>query len=226
MIQDIRYSIRSLAKHPAFTAVAALVLALGFGINTALFSIVYSVFFKPLPVHAPHELVYLYWVVGTSNRRPSVMPFRDYEFFRDHSGAFRAMTAHWGVGIRMTADEQTDSLRGEWVLANYFDVLGVRPVLGRTFRPEEDQVSNTGLAIVISHELWKRRFGSDPGIIGKQVRINAWESHDRMFTVIGVTGPEFKGVSDPWTPSQFWVTFAQGRPEFLRSSAVAPIARL
>jgi predicted permease len=225
MGQDLRCSIRTLGRHRAFTAVAALVLALGFGINTALFSIVYSVFFKPLPVHAPHELVYLYWVVGISNRRPSVMPFRDYEVFRDHGGAFRAMTAHWGVGVRMTADDQTDTVRGEWVLANYFDVLGVKPMLGRTFRPEEDQVSNIDFAIVISHDLWTRKFRSDPAIIGQQVRLNAWERGDRMFTVVGVTGPQFTGVSDPWTPSQFWVTFAQSAPEFPRV-AVAPIARL
>ena len=225
MWQDIRYSIRMLARHRAFTAVAALILALGLGINTALFSVVYSVFFKPLAVQAPRELVYLLWIVGSVNRRPSAMPFADYKLFRDHGGAFASMTAHWGVGVRMTADEQTDVVRGEWVLANYFDVLGVKPALGRTFRPEEDQASNTGFAIVIGHELWTRRFGSDPAIVGKQVRLNAWQAHDRTFTVVGVTGPEFKGVSDPWTPSQFWATFAQGSPQFPRV-AIAPIARL
>src|SRR5687768_5357571 len=100
MIQDLRYSVRSLAKHPAFTLVAVLVLSLGLGINTALFSIVYTVFFKPLPVQAPGELLYLYWIAGTVNRRPGVMPFADYEFFRDHADAFTSSTAHWGLPVR------------------------------------------------------------------------------------------------------------------------------
>jgi predicted permease len=225
MIQDIRYSVRSLAKHPAFTSVATLVLALGLGINTALFSIVYSVFFKPLPVRAPDELTYLYWITGTVNRRPGVMPIQDYEFFRDHAGVFATSTAHWGVSVRMTADDQSDTVRGESVFANYFDVLGVQPALGRAFRPEEDQPSNTGLAIVISHDLWMRKFAGDPAIVGKTVRINRWQSRDQMFTVIGVMGPGFRGVSDPWTPTEFWATFAQSNPDF-RRSAIAPIMRL
>lgn len=87
MWHDLRYSVRTLAKHRAFTVVAVLVLALGLGINTALFSIVYSVFFKPLPVHAPEQLVYLYWMPGRQPR-PAVMQYSDYEFFRDHSEVF------------------------------------------------------------------------------------------------------------------------------------------
>jgi predicted permease len=225
MIQDIRHSIRTLAKHPAFTGVATLVLALGLGINTALFSLVYSVFFKPLPVQAPGELVYLYWIAGVANRRPHVMPYRDYEFFRDHADAFASSTAHWSIPVRMTAEDQSDSVRGEWVLANYFDVLGVEPMLGRTFRPEEDQVSNTDLAIVISHDLWMRKFKSDPAIVGREVRLNRWGQTDQIFTVVGVTPPGFRGVSDPWTPTQFWSTFAQSESRFPRSS-VAPILRL
>lgn len=226
MWQDLRYSVRVLVKHPAFTAVATLVLALGLGINTALFSIVYSVFFKPLPVHAPEELVYLYWMAGR-NPRAGVMPFPDYEFFRDHASAFTGTTAHWGISLRVTADDLTEMARGEWVLANYFDVLGVKPILGRTFRSEEDQVSNTDLAVVISHAFWSRRFNADPDIVGKPLRINRWGQLDQIFTIVGVTGPEFRGLSDPWTPTEFWTTFAQGISERdVRRAAIGPIARL
>jgi len=230
MLQDARYGIRSLTKTPGFTIVAVVVLALGIGINTALFSIVYSVFFRPLPVHAPQELVYLYWITGITNRRPMVMPYEDFAFFRDHAEAFTDLTAHWGNTVRFTADGETDMVRGERVFANYFELLGVKPVLGRTFRPEEDDLTNADLAVVISHSLWQRRFQGDPSIIGKQVRLHDWNS-EKHFTVIGVTGPEFRGVSEPWTPSQWWVTFAQGRgDEFRRFGSrrisVAPIGRL
>lgn len=226
MLHDLRYSVRVLAKHPAFTAVALLVLALGLGINTALFSIVYSVFYKPLPVHEPGELVYLYWITGQVNRRPSAMPYTDYEFFRDHAEAFSATTAHWGVPARITADDETDLVRGEWVLANYFEVLGIKPTLGRAFRSEEDQVSNPELAVVISHDLWVRKFKSDPAVVGRHVRVNRSQGRDRIFTVVGVAPPGFRGVSDPWTPSEFWITFAQGAPELPRGASLAPIARL
>ena len=143
------------------------------------------------------------------------MGYWQYEYLRDHSDAFAAITGHWGISSTMTADEQTDLIRGEAVFANYFDVLGVKPILGRAFRPEEDDVSNPDIAVVISHGLWTRRFNSSPDVIGKQIRMSDW-STTRHVTIVGVMGPGFNGASDPWTPSQYWVTFAQRLADYKR----------
>ena len=117
---------------------------------------------------------------------------------------FSGLTSHVGRLSVFSAGGETDRLQGELVTANYFDVLGVTPALGRTFLPEEDRVAATELAIVISHDLWKLWFRADPGVLGQKVHVD-----DRFFTVVGVTMPEFAGLSEPWTPSQFWVTQTQ-----------------
>lgn len=173
MWRDIRYSAQGLLRTPVFAATAVVILALGIGLNTALFSVVNSIFFKPPSVHAPRELAYLYWVNGTVNRRPFVMPAPDYEFFVTHNGAFEAVTAHWGVMSRLTVDGDTQVAWGENVRANYFDVLGVKPALGRALRLEEDGIATPDLAVVISHDLWTRRFHGSVDVIGKAVRIPA-----------------------------------------------------
>jgi putative ABC transport system permease protein len=206
--QDLRSSLRMLRRSPAFSVVAVLVLALGIGVNTALFGIVNAVFFRPLPVHAPEELVYLYQI--QANGRPFVTSFRDVEFFDGHyEKAFSGVTAHWGGSVIFSADGESDRTWGEFVTASYFDVVGVKPILGRTFRPEEDDVATTGLAVVISHDLWTRRFKNDPAILGKEVRLD-----DKVFAVVGVMGPQFVGLSDPFRPSRFWVVWAQRDPEY------------
>jgi predicted permease len=222
MLNDFRYALRTLRAARGFTAAAVLVLGLGVGINTALYTVVYAIFFRPLPVHAPDELVYLYWTLGKVGR-PHGLPGRHYEFFRDHNQAFSAIAGHWSTGARLTADGETDIVYGEMVTANYFEVLGVAPVRGRTFHAAEDSPATTDLAMVIGHDLWTRRFGSDPTIVGKQVRI-ANEAGERHFTIVGVMGEGFKGVSNIWRPSQYWVTYAQGRGD--GRYTIGPIARL
>ncbi len=209
MLQDLHYSVRLLAKHPTFVLTAALVLALGISINAALFSIVYAALFRPLPVQAPGELVYVYTVHPLQPDRPTIVDSLLYEYMRDHNEAFTSLTAHWGVTHIMTADGQTDSVRGEWVTGNYFDVLGVKAALGRTLRSSDDDLALTERSIVISHRLWVRRFKSEPEIIGKQIQLAPRSGDPVVFTIVGVVNREFKGVSDPWTPSDFWITSAQ-----------------
>jgi putative ABC transport system permease protein len=209
--QDILYSIRTLRRSPAFTTMAVLVLALGIGINTAVFSVVSAVFFRPLPVRAPEELVYLYQVPSRSER-PMVTGYHDLEFFDGHyDAAFSSMTAHWAMPTVVVTDEKAERVWGELVAANYFDVLGVKPARGRTFRPEEDDVSTPGNAVVISDDLWQRLFDREPNVIGRRVRLGS-----SFYEVIGVIGPEFTGITDPWQPSQYWVTatqfFGDGNP--------------
>jgi len=220
MRRDVRQVFRSLRKHPGFAIVSILVLALGVGANTSIFSIVNAVFFRPLPVHEPDRLMYIYWV-PKPGQRPFVTSYRDFQFLREHNEAFSDLTFHWRIGMGLSADGRTDAVLGESVDANYFDVLGVKPVVGRTFSPQEDDPSNSQNAIVISHKLWQRRFESDPSIIGKEVRVD-----DTPFSIIGVTQPGFDGVSDPWRPSQFWVTSVQRWPQEYMHYSVFPIGRL
>ena len=223
MPNDLRYSLRTLGAARGFTAAAVLVLALGIGINTALYTVVYSIFFRPLPVHAPEELVYVYWTPGGLRvPRPWVMSPVDFEFLRDHGEAFSGMTAHWQAVAPLTANDETEITTGEAVTANYFDVLGVRPILGRSFRPEDESPATTDHAIVISHELWTRRFDRDSSVLGRQVRIRS--DRERVFTIVGVMGEGFKGASNIWTPSQYWITLAHWSDA--RRFAIGPIARL
>ena len=214
-----------LTKSRGFSALAVAVLAAGIGITTALFSIAYAIFLRPLPVHAPEQLVYLYWIGGAfQDPRPAALGYPDYESFRDRPDAFSAVTAHWSLSTSIQVGEVTESVRGEVVFADYFDVLGVKPVLGRTFRPEEDDVANPEVAVVISHTLWMKQFQGRADVIGTRVRLS--DSTTRDATVVGVMPEGFSGVSDPWTPSQCWVTFAQRFGDLYRRIAVAPIARL
>jgi putative ABC transport system permease protein len=217
--RDACYATRLLVRSPAFAALGIVVIALGIGLNTAIFSVVNAVLFRPLPVQAPHELVYLYYTSPRMGLAPFV-GYRDCEFFRTNGQAFSGVAAHWGLRMRVAADGEAKSVAGERVSANYFDVLSVKATLGRTFLPQEDEPSTTERAAVISHDLWTRQFERDPAIIGKKVRVN-----DDEFTIVGVIGPEFHGVTDPWTPTHIWVTFVQAASDY-RSYGVGAIARL
>ena len=198
--QDLRYGLRSLRRSPAFSFVAILVLTLGIGVNTAAFSIVNALFFPKIAVQDPHPLVYLFQVGKYGQQQ--VTTTDDVKFFDGHyDKAFTAMTAHWGVSVALAANDETSLVFAETVLSNYFDVLGVKPVMGVGFRPEDDEPSNTNLSVVISHDLWARRFKSDPEIVGKQVRIE-----DRVISIVGVMGPEFVGLSEVWRPRRLWIT--------------------
>jgi putative ABC transport system permease protein len=219
MLNDFRYAVRTLTTARGFTLVAVSVLALGIGLNTALYSIVYSVFFRPLPVHEPDRLVYVYWMFGRSQQIGPIA-FRHVDFFRDHDEPFADVTAHVAGAARFTADGETEQIRGEKVLANYFDLLGVKPTLGRAFTTADDSPGDGDGAIVIAHSLWMRRFGGDPGVLGTKIRLNDWSS-ERHFTIVGVMGEGFKGVTGPWTPSQYWVTFGQSIDDPRRFSANA-----
>lgn len=210
--QDVKYGVRLMRRSPAFSITAALVLSLGIGVNTALFSIVNALFFKPLPVEAPEELFYLY----TKNEAGQVMASFDqtmFEYFASRAPDLADYTGHWGVRMPFSVDGETEVVSGEWVRGNYFDLLGVRAQLGRILGPSEDDPANPVIGIVISDRLWNRRFKRDPDVIGRQVRIRYFTA-----TIVGVAEPGFDGLSDPWNPSAFWASGLQmygaeyGRP--------------
>lgn len=223
--QDVRSSAITLRRRPAFAATSILVLALGIGVATAIFSVVNAVFFRSLGLERPEELVYLYQVLPR-HRQIAITGYPDLEFFRQGNTVFAGLTAHWGLSMPFTIDGQTTSLPGEQVAANYFDVLGVRPVLGRTFTSAEDDPATTELAIVISYGLWQRRFGSASDVVGRTVQVGGHYIGAKTFTVVGVAPADFRGLSDPWSPTEFWVTSVQYHGADYRTAGVGLIGRL
>src|SRR6185369_7358673 len=195
---DLRYGFRVLRASPGFAAVAVLSLALGIGANTSIFSVVNAALLRPLPVTEPDRLVFVY--NGSRESPYSVSSYPDYIDYRDKNEVFSDLLTYSSIVMSARADDQTDLLSGSIVSGNFFDALGVRAELGRTFLPEEDRTPNTHPVAVISHGLWQRRFGSDPGIAGQQLTLNG-----HQFTIVGVTpsgfeGPEVLGTNDIYVP--------------------------
>src|SRR5262245_27916714 len=156
LIRDLRYAVRILAKSPAFTVVAALLLALGIGANTAIFSLVDAFLLRMLPLKDPEQLVFVRAIRPNGSRTGS-FPYPTFEQFRDDNTSFAGMFAVDKSRISVTADSMPEVVRGDFVSGNYFDLLGVRALLGRTFNAEDDQIGKTP-ALVISHGYWTRRF--------------------------------------------------------------------
>src|SRR5262245_28096221 len=192
MFQDLRYGARMLLKSKGFTVVATLSLALGIGANPAIFSLIDAVLLKTLPVERPEQL---YFIQNVGRGRPDggAPPYPCFERFRDQSQSFTGMAAFGGMDPRLKIDGQIEEVRGQRVSGNYFSLLGVRAVLGRTFSPADDSVPGKGgpdgLVAVISYNYWTRRFGRDQAVVGKVVQLGA-----DPVTIIGVTQPEFYGL--------------------------------
>ncbi|HEX3528030.1 MAG TPA: ABC transporter permease [Thermoanaerobaculia bacterium] len=198
LMQDIRFAARQMARKPGITAFAVLSLALGIGVNSSIFSLVNAVLMRSLPAVRPAELVDVY-VGQTGEFRYATSSFPDYADLRTWNdtvsdlAAFNVTVATWDNGRR------TELLFGEEVTASYFDLLGLRPVLGRTFLPEEDATAGTHPVIVLGQRAWKQRFGGDPNIIGRSLKLNGMH-----FTVIGVAPEKLKG-SFPGVVSEFFM---------------------
>lgn len=198
-IQDLRYGVRMLVKSPGVTVVAVIALALGIGANTAIFSGVSAFLFRPLPVPAPEQLVRPF--EATEDRGPGGnFSYPDFVDYRDQSTVFEGIVAEDMVQAAISAQNQNDVIWGQVVSGNYFDVLRVKPILGRAFAPEEDKVPGAVAVMVMGHSLWQRRFASDPNIVGKTIELNS-----RTYNVIGVAPQSFKGTKfglslDFWVP--------------------------
>ncbi|MGH9940494.1 MAG: ABC transporter permease, partial [Blastocatellia bacterium] len=193
--QDLRYGARMLLKRPGFTLIAVITLALGIGANLTIFSFVDTMFFRPLPVREPYRLVN---VEATRNGVGYAYPV--YTHFRDHSKSFEALAAHYSTApLDMIAEGDSRVTNGAVVSANYFPMLGTRPLLGRFFLPEEDAAPDRNPVAVISHGMWLNRFGGDPSVLGKEIRLNG-----KAFTIIGVAPEEFQGVV-AGHPNEMWI---------------------
>src|SRR5258708_4825708 len=204
---DIRYGLRLLRKSPGFTLVAILTLALGIGANTAIFSSVDALLIRTLPYADPDRVV-MVWEDVTFAGFPHNTPAPgNYTEWTRLTRAFAGLAATRGASASLTGDGTPEQIAGRAVTPNFFAVLGVRPVAGRTFTDQEN-LSNTQV-VVISHGLWRRRYGSDPAIVGRTVLMN-----DSRYEVIGVMprGVVFRDRNiDYWTPISFSPSVAADR---------------
>jgi hypothetical protein len=196
LLQDLRYGFRRLIKTPGFTFIAVLSLALGIGANTAVFSLVNMILFRPLPVANPQEIVSVS-VVGKEGQF-AAFSYPNYLDFRDRNEVFSELLVSRFTPMSLSRSGNNEKVWGLLVSGNYFDALGVKPALGRTFLPEEDKTRLSHPVVVISHSLWQTRFGGDPSIVDSDVLING-----RKFKVIGVAPAGFKGTEVIYTPEIF-----------------------
>ncbi len=202
--QDLGYGLRLLRKHPGFTVVAVLTLALGIGANTAIFSLVNATLLRPLPYPNPDQIVMVWgtnpggfgWRGKTGF---SALNFLDYQ---EQNQVFAHLATFNDADFTLTGVDNPERIRGARVTAAFFSVLEVKPMLGRTLLPEEEQAGQDRV-VVLSYGLWQRRFGSDPKMIGQTIRLDA-----TSYTVVGVlpqsfdfTIPEFSGSKDLWIPA-------------------------
>jgi macrolide transport system ATP-binding/permease protein len=200
LFHDLRFGIRRLIKTPGFTVIAVLSLALGIGANTAIFSLVNLILFRPLPVANPQEVVSVS-PVGKDGAL-AAFSYPNYIDFRDRNEVLSGLLASRFVVVSMSRNGNNEKVWGDLVSGNYFDVLGVKPALGRSFLPEEDKTRLSHPVVVISHSLWQRRFGGDPSVIDSDVLINGMK-----FKVIGVAPAGFKGTEVIYTP-EIYAPFA------------------
>jgi putative ABC transport system permease protein len=199
--QDMRYGMRMLLRNPAFTAIAVLALALGIGANSAIFSVVNTLLLRPLPYKNPGQLVVI-WEnathLGFPKNTPSPANFLDWQ---KQATLFEGMGAFAERSFNLTGVGEPERLDGRRVSANLFDLLGVKPILGRNFVPEEDK-PGTKVAL-LNETLWKRRFGGDPGVIGRSLSLNG-----EPYTVVGVLPSSVRLPAFGNWRDQVWVPLA------------------
>src|SRR5678816_3662830 len=172
LIQDIRYGIRMLLKSPSVSIVATIALALGIGANTAIFSVVNAVLPRPLPFPDPDSLVAVFEAAPALGRKRGSHSYPNFLDFRAQNTVFERAASYHGGDFIMTGRGEPARLEGSVVTADLFPLLGVQPILGRTFLPDEDKPTETGRVVVLSHALFQRRFGGDPSIINQRITLD------------------------------------------------------
>jgi len=223
--QDLKYGLRMLRRSPVFTFIALLSLALGIGANTAIFTMINAIMLKALPVNNPDQLAL--FTIRDSSRPLLSFSYPLYERFRNDKKVFEDVVATGGANrLHMTvADEgqngQSDLVQAEKVTGNYFNMLGVNPVLGRVLTSDDDRANNPSTVAVVSYNFWKRRFGSNPDVIGKAIVLN-----DIPFSIVGVAPPAFTGVElgaspDIWYPLWTVTQFSSGYSSGLMSNTTS-----
>jgi len=199
--RNMRYASRGLKRSPGFTAVTVIILALGIGANTAIFSLVDTVMLKLLPVKAPEQL---YFVGHTTQRMSLTWNYPDYRAMRDHNTVFTGLAGYslglepLGVQTGSAGGYATELSSGIFVSGNYFNLLGVSPALGRVFNEADDRTPGASPYVVLSYPFWQSHFNGDAQAIGRKLRINGYP-----FTVIGVAPRGFAGADVAYKPDLF-----------------------
>ncbi len=198
MLNDLRYGLRVLVKNPGFTAVAVLTVALAIGGNTAVLSLINALFLRPPNVERPQQLV---GVFGFHDNQIgfSAISHADYVNYRESNTVFSGLASHSRSLVNLVANGDSREESCSIVSGNYFQVLGVKPMLGRFFLSEDDATPGKLPVVVLSYRIWQRRFGSNLGIAGTVIKLNGI-----AFTVLGVASPEFSGIY-PGAPEEIWV---------------------
>src|SRR5258705_3267190 len=197
LIKDIRYGIRGLLKRPGFTSVAIITLALGIGANTAIFSLVNAVLLLSLPVSQPSQIFSV--AVRVKDDSMSAFSYPNFIDFRDRNQVLSGLIAYRFLPLSLSRDNNNERIWGYEVSGNYFDVLGVQAIKGRTFLPEEDRTRLSHPVAVISYGCWQRRFGGDASLVGRDVLLN-----NHPFRIIGIAPEGFKGTELVYTP-EIWL---------------------
>src|SRR5260370_13261096 len=199
--RDLRYGARALAKNPGFTMVAVLAIALGIGVNRGICSVLNGVALKALPVPKAEQIVSVDQILHGKFRRnlhgeSGLFSHSEYKNYRENNHVFSGLLAYAPFLEATLGGESPKQLMGAETSCNFFDVLGERPALGRTFVEEDCRAPGASPVVVLSDDLWRSRFGADPQITGKSISLNR-----AKFVVIGAGAPGFNGL-DPW-PSAF-----------------------
>ncbi len=200
MLADVRYALKWLLRSPGFAAVAILSLGIGIGFNSALFSIVDALLFRPLPVERPDRLVDVY-TKGADGDTYATNSYPDFLDFQSKTAVFSGMLGYSPSIVAVKAGDRSRMALGEVVTGNYFQLLGVNAAIGRTLLPDDDR-KGAARAVVISHSLWRRDFGADPGVTSRTMLI-----HGQPYTIVGVAPERFTGMV-PMLQPELWTAAA------------------
>ncbi|HEV2915215.1 MAG TPA: ABC transporter permease [Pyrinomonadaceae bacterium] len=212
LIQDLRYGVRMLLKSPGFTTVVVLALALGIGANTAIFSVVNAVLLRPLPFENPEQLVMIWATSRINDQARGPLSAPDASDLIQQSQSLEYLAPYQQSGSSLANGDDTERVYGANVPADIFPLLRAKPAMGRTFTREED-VPGGPSVVVISQGLWQRRFGSDPAIIGKEIKLS-----NKGYTVIGVMASDFRFPIRSEKPD-FWIPLSSS-PSYTASKDI------
>jgi predicted permease len=214
LLHDVRHAIRALAKNPGFSLTVFAVLTLGIGLNATVFTLLKSLALSPLAgIDGSASLAVV--VNETKAGRQTSLSYPDYQYVRDDNRVFAGLIGSRNVNLNLGTGNRAEAIMGELVTGNYFQELGVRAQLGRTLLPSDEVAPGQHPVVVLSDTLWKRRFGSDPGIVGKNIRLNAYP-----LTVVGVTAPSFHGSIVGFDVEAFIPIMMM--PQILRAATITP----
>jgi len=198
MWRDLRFGVRTLRRNPAFTVAAVLTLALGIGANTAIFSLIDEILLRPFPLPHPAQMTQIY----SFNRKTGSFvssSYPDYEDFRHRTLSFRQIAAYVRLPLDVTIESRVERISVEAVTDNYFAMLELPPLAGRTI-DSEDELAGAPVAM-IGEPLWRQRFGGDASVLGKAIAIE-----DHRFTIVGVVPKRYQGTNLNWgDPPEIWI---------------------